>query len=228
MRTLLKVSMIPVVLSAVVLSACGKSSTRADGAISDELKRDLQMASSTSLDLASRQSAAAFPLTELPAATPSPSTTLRKSAGPKAVRSRTPTVKAAPEPTVATEVEEPEVEVTAEAPSPTLEPMPEPDAPAVPRPSPINPAPAGDGSWGRNGGGSAPGGVGGGSVLGGIFGVVIRGGGVDGDRCEIHNRRPRNRAGILNGGIYTGPRSGPSRLPGSPVGGDITRRTRAR
>ena len=210
MRPLLRISLLPVVLAGVAVAACSKSSTRADRPLSDELKRDLQLASTTSLDLASKQSAAAFPLTEVPiAASSAPRSTLRKSAGPKAVASKTPTVAATPEPTVAVEAEEPEVQVMAEAPSPTMEPIPVADAPAVPRPSPVNPAPAGDGSWGRGGTST------GGSVLGGIFGVVIRGGGVDGDRCEIHDRRGRNRPG----GVYSAP-SNPY-----PVVGGSTRRT---
>ena len=215
MRTPLRIALLPIALTAVVAVGCSQSSTPSDRQLSDDLKRDLQLASSTSLDLASKQAAAAFPLTEVPIkSSASTSPTVRKAAGPKAVSSKTPTVKATPEPTLAVEAEHTEEQVTVEAPSAVMEPVPEPDAPAVPRPSPVNPAPSGDGSWGRGGTGSS----GGGAVLGGIFGVIIRGGGVDGDRCEIHDRRGRNR----RGGVYSAPPSNP--YPMTPSGSG-TRRT---
>ena len=222
-RTPVRISLLPVVLLAVAVVACSKSSAPADSQLNDDLKRDLQLASSTSLDLASKQSAASFPLTEVPVtASKAPSTSVRKAAGPKAVRSKAPTVKATPEPTPAVETEEAQVESMVETPSPVVEPEPAPDAPAVPRPSPVNPVPAGDGSWGRGGNGGGTGGSTGGTILGGIFGVVIRGGGVDGDRCEIHDRRGRNRP--TSGGVYipaspypSAPRTGQPRAGGDAV-----------
>ena len=102
MRTSSRLALLPVALTAMALAACGKASAPSDGAMSDDLKRDLQLASAASLDLASKQGAAAYPLTEVRAnSAPAPTTVLKRGAGPKAVRSRTPTVKATPEPTAA-------------------------------------------------------------------------------------------------------------------------------
>lgn len=211
--------MIPVVLSAVVVAACGRHSTPTNQAMSDDLKRDLDQAASTGLDLASQQKAANYPLTEIPqSSAPSPTPTLRKGAGPKAVRSKHPTVKASPEPTVVAKAEVPETEVTTPAPAPTAEPTPDPTAPAVPRPSPVPTDPnGGEGARGRNGGGSNPGaGDGGGSVLGGIFGVIIRGAIGDGDHCDprtdVPHRGPRGNHGPY-GPVYNGPSTFPRGVP---------------
>ena len=179
--------MFAVGLSAVVVAACGKNVGTANRAMSDDLKRDLQLASSTSLDLASQQAAKSFPLTEIPiSSAPAPTRALKKAAGPKAVRSKKPTVKATPEPTVVANAEVPETEVNQKAPSPTTEPVPEPSAPAVPRPSPVPTDPnGGEGAHGQNGSGGNPGSGGGiGAVIGGIFGAILRGGVVDGDHCD--------------------------------------------
>lgn len=187
MRKYLRSSMFAVGFTAVVVGACGRSGKAADRTMSDDLKRDLQLASSTSLDLASHQSSASFPLTEIPiSSTPAPSKTLKRAAGPKAVKARKPTVKARPEPTVVANAEEPQTEISQKAPSPTTESAPDPSAPAVPRPSPVPTDPnGGEGAHGQNGGGQNPGsGNGVGAVLGGIFGVILRGGVVDGDHCD--------------------------------------------
>lgn len=217
-RTVMRSSMLAVGLSAVVLAACGKNGASPNQAMSDDLKRDLQAASSSSLDLASQQASKGFALTEIAqSSAPSPASTVRKGAGPKAVKSKTPTVKASPDNSIQSKAEEPTVEVMAQAPSPTTEPTPDPAAPAVPRPSPtpIDPN-GGEGARGRNGGGPNPGaGDGGGSILGGIFGVIIRGGVVDGDHCDPrtdgrHGHRP--------------PYGGPSTFPNNPYPMGIPRR----
>lgn len=204
--------MIPAVLSAVVLAACGRHSAPTNHAMSDDLKHDLDQASATGLNLASQQKSAAFPLTEIgQTSAPAPARTLRKASGPKAVASKHPTVKAAPEPVVAEKVDEPQAEVMAQAPAPTTVAAPDPTAPAVPRPSPVPVDPnAGAGANGRDGGGRNPGaGDGGGSILGGIFGVIIRGGIGDGDHCD-----PRTDGrGRGNRGGYD-PIYGPHPLPG--------------
>ena len=187
MRTVLRSSMLAVGLSAAVLAACGKNGATSNRAMSDDLKRDLQLATSTNLDLASQQAAKGYALTEISqSSAPSPAPTLRKGAGPKAVRSKHPTVKASPENSVVANAEEPTVEVMEKAPSPTTEPTPDPVAPAVPRPSPVPTIPTGgEGARGRDGGGpNAGSGEGGGSILGGIFGAILRGGVVDGDHCD--------------------------------------------
>jgi hypothetical protein len=183
--------------AAVAVAACGKNGGKANRALSDDLKRDLQLASSSSLDLASQQAAKSFPLTEIPISpAPSPTTALKKAkSGPKAVRSKHPTVKATPEPSVVANAEDPQTEIMQKAPSPTTEQVPDPSAPAVPRPSPTPTIPTGgEGAHGRDGGGPNTGagdggrgpstGDGIGGVIGGIFGAILRGGVVDGDHCD--------------------------------------------
>lgn len=179
--------MVAVGLSAAVLAACGKNAP--NRALSDDLKRDLQAASTSDLNLASQQAGKGFALTEIgEQSAPAPAKVLKKAAGPKAVRSKAPTVKAAPENTVAAEASQPTTQSVAQAPSPEPASTTEAPAPAVPRPSPTPVDPnAGQGAPGRNGGGSSAGngdGGGIGAVLGGIFGAVIRGGVVDGDHCD--------------------------------------------
>lgn len=209
MRTVLRSSMVAVGLSAVVLAACGKNGATANHALSDDLKRDLQLASSSDLGLASQQSAKAFPLTEIgQTSAPAKSTAPKKAPGPKAVKSKTPTVRATPEPTVTAESQEPQV--AAQAPAPTPEPAPEPSAPTVPRPSAGNPS-AGAGGQGQNGGGSTAGqGEGVGAILGTIFGAVIRGGVVDGDHCDP---RGDGRHGARRPGGYGYPTSDYPTIP---------------
>ena len=188
--------MLAVGLSAAVLAACGKNGATSNRAMSDDLKRDLQLASSTNLDLASQQASKGYALTEISqSSAPSPSLALRKGAGPKAVKSKHPTVKASPENSVVANAAEPTVEVMAKAPSPTTEPTPDPAAPAVPRPSPMPTIPTGgEGAHGRDGGGpNAGSGDGGGSILGGIFGAILRGGVVDGDHCDPRTDRRGRR-----------------------------------
>jgi hypothetical protein len=188
--------------------------------MSDDLKRDLQLASSSSLDLASQQASKSFALTEIgQSSAPSPSLTVKKGAGPKAVKSKAPTVKAAPDASIEAKAAEPTVEVMAQAPSPTTENTPDPAAPAVPRPSPtaIDPN-GGEGANGRNGGGANPGaGDGGGSILGGIFGAIIRGGVVDGDHCDPRNdgRRRRGPNSYPNTPFPSPGSTIPRRIPGT-------------
>ena len=230
MRTFARFSILPVVLSAAVIAGCGRQSA-SDVALSDDLKKDLSLASSSSLDLANKQASAAFPLTEVaPEAAPAPVKTLKKSSGPKAVHSHTPTVAAAPEPTVAPETEQPQVQTTADAPVPSTTESAEPSAPAVPRPTPVAVnMPMGGGSAGTGGRGPSDGAGAGGSVLGTIFGVVIRGGGIgDDDHCDPHGARRRGgRPGYpTRGGIYT-PSTPATSVP-YPMGsaGTILRRAR--
>ena len=206
-------------LSAVVLAACGKNGGSPNRAMSDDLKKDLQLASSSGLDLASQQASKGFALTEIAqSSAPSPAPNVKKAAGPKAVKSKTPTVKAAPDNSIESKAAEPTAEVMAQAPSPTTVPAPDPMAPAVPRPSPTPiDASAGEGARGQNGGGPTPGagdGGGGGSVLGGIFGTILRGGVVDGDHCDPRTDG-RRRGRPTYGGPSTFPNNPypPSRIP---------------
>ncbi|HKW48512.1 MAG TPA: hypothetical protein VJN70_13780 [Gemmatimonadaceae bacterium] len=204
MRKYLRSSMFAVGLTTVVVAACGRNEKTANRPMSEDLKRDLQLASSTSLDLASQQASASFPLTEIPISpAPSPTSVLKKAkSGPKAVRSKHPTVKATPEPSVVANAEDPQTDVMQKAPSPTTEQVPDPSAPAVPRPSPTPTIPnGGEGAHGRDGGGPNTGagdggrgpstGDGIGGIIGGIFGVIVRGGVVDGDHCDPRTDRRR-------------------------------------
>ena len=215
MRTVLRSCVFAVGLSVVVVAGCAKNGAPANRAMSDDLKRDLRLASSTGLDLASQQKAASFPLTEIPqSSAPSPTPALRKGAGPKAVKSKHPTVKATPEASVVANAEEPETEIMQKAPSRTTEPTPDPSAPAVPRPSPTPTNPnAGEGAHGHDGGGPNPGaGDGGGSILGGIFGTILRGGIGDGDHCDprTDGRHGRGRP-VYGGGFPNNPYPFPTR-----------------
>ncbi|MFL5615518.1 MAG: hypothetical protein ACJ796_17750 [Gemmatimonadaceae bacterium] len=217
MFKVLRSSAMAVGVSAVVLAGCAKNSASPNRAMNDDLKRDLQLASSSSLDLASQQASKSFALTEIgQSSAPAPATTIRKAAGPKAVRSKAPTVKAAPEPTPAVNTVEATTTVAVEAPAPVTAPVPDATAPAVPRPSPTPVDPnGGEGAHGQNGGGAAQGsGDGGGSILGTIFGAIIRGGTVDGDHCD-----PRGgRRGPPRGGVYVpGPYSLPNGIPSGRV-----------
>jgi hypothetical protein len=210
-RKALKSWMVAVAMTAAVLAACGRQSKPANRAMNDDLKRDLDMAASSDLNLASQQKAASFPLTEVAqSSAPSPAKTLKKGSGPKATTSKHPTVKATPEPTIVANAEEPTLDVPTTTPSVTTEPAPDPMAPAVPRPSPVPVDPnGGQGARGQNGDGPNPGaGGGGGSILGGIFGVIIRGGVVDGDHCDPRSEG-RGRVGRGNfppGGVMSMPR----------------------
>ena len=198
--------MFAVGFTAVVVAACGKNGAPTNRPMSDDLKRDLQLASSSNLDLASQQAGKSFALTEIPMSpTPSPTKALKKAqSGPKAVRSKHPTVKATPEPTVVANAEDPQTEIMQKAPSPTTEQVPDPSAPAVPRPSPTPTIPTGgEGAHGRDGAGpNAGSGDGGrgpstgdgiGGIIGGIFGAILRGGVVDGDHCDPREGRGRRR-----------------------------------
>ena len=206
MKHILRTSMIGAATLALGIAGCSKPAKQASA--SADLQRDLKLASTSSLDLASEQSKASFPLTEIPVESkPQRAPTIKKAPGPKAVRSPRPTVKAAPEPEVAAATETQQVATTEPAPAPVEQNTPEPAAPAVPRPSPVPvSAPSGGRSTGDDGVGA---------VMGGIIGVIIRGGGVDGDNCEPHGRG-RPHGGVFGGGIYGQPPMGRGGIYGRP------------
>jgi hypothetical protein len=170
------------------LTACGDA--KATDVAQEDLQRDLQLASATTMNLATpRVDSALLNSMETKAlSAPEVAKTVRRGAGTRAVRSEAPTVEAAPDVDVAA-VEESE-EVEAESIGPVPEPITEPVA-VAPRPAPMVIPTAGAGDYGTGGSG------------GGIFGggrVVIRGGGVDGDNCELH--RNGGRRGTARGPIY--------------------------
>jgi hypothetical protein len=210
--------------AAMIAIACGKDSSKS--AINSDLKRDLDLAASSATDLASAQKAAAFSPTEIaPSSAPVKSPTLKKAPGKRVVRTNRPTIKASPMPTEVAAAEVPDVNVTATSPAPESAPAPkaDDDVPAMARPTPAQipqAIPAGQGSEQGQSTGSGIG-----AVLGGIFGVVIRGGGVDGDRCEPHGRNGRGYPGRRNYpgdyGVPTTPTS-----PGIPSRGRIYVRQR--
>ena len=203
MPTSMKLSISAFVLAAGVSACAGKNAT--DLANQDDFKRDLQLASSTVSLTTPKVDPSLLTLETKPQGAPLTASVVKKGAGTRAVRSKTPTVKAAPQTDVAASDESSsQVDVLAEAPAPEVS---EPVA-VAPRPSPvpvIQTSGDGSGDYGTSGNGGGIFGPG-----GGIGGVVIRGGGVDGDHCEIHGaRRPRN-----TGGVYMPP----SRMPGTVIG----------
>ena len=198
---------------AVGISVC-RNGQAADVAQQDDFKRDLQLASSTTMDLAApKVNPSLLTLSETkPNGAPQAAKVVKTGAGNRAVRSHTPTVRATPDVDAAAVDETNDVvQTVAEAPVPetTSEPV-----AVAPRPQPVNIPGAGTGGdygTGSNGGGVLGGG-------GGIGGVVIRGGGVDGDNCEIHTGRgryPGGRVGGIGGPVYIpiGGGIGGSRIP---------------
>jgi hypothetical protein len=204
--TTLKLSIAALALAAGLAACSGGRAT--DTAKADDFKRDLQLASSTSMDLAGGKVDPALlsSLETKPQGAPQAANTVMKGAGNRAVRSKAPTVRATPEMDVAAtddNSEQATTVTTAPVPEPTHEPV-----AVAPRPVPIV-VQAGDASSGDYGTSGNGGGVFGGG--GGIGGVIIRGGGVDGDHCEPHGRGRTTR--------------GPVYMPNPIPGGIIIRRT---
>jgi hypothetical protein len=176
---------------AVVFAASTKGDAHRAVAADGDLQRDLQLASASSLELAPTSHAVATvsPIEAPSEAAPERATRpKRSSTGTRALRSRKPVVHAAPEPEVAAASEEAQpsevtdvatsADATAQTPAGLSA---DAGGVALPRPTAVPVSyPAGGGDSG------------GGGILGGIFGAVIRGGGVDGDHCQIHrgNSRP--------------------------------------
>jgi len=172
--------------------------------MSDDLKRDLQLASATK-DIAISPDEVAPKATKELALKPK-----RAPDGNKVIRSEKPTLKASALPVQAAEIKAdiPDVQVMAAAPAPSETPAA--DAPPLARPSPVpvsypgaSPIPAGG-----NGGG----------VLAGIFGAVIRGGMVgDDDHCDPRSTPRRPNGGP--GGVFGN--TGGYRMPNRPNSGPI-------
>ena len=208
MPTRMKLSVVTLAIAG--LAACESPSTDASQA---ELQRDLQLASASTVNLATPKVDAALLVTmeTKPQAEPRPSTSIRRGAGPRAVQSDEPTVEATPDVEVAAveDTQETEVESIAPTPEPTNEPV-----AIAPRPAPVAIPASGD--YGSGGG------IFGGST--GRGGVVIRGGGVDGDNCELHDRARRGRGGVISSGPIYMPQPLPPRTTMDPrrVGGSRT------
>jgi len=192
--------------TAVVAIACGKGNTRAPTAMSDDLKRDLQLASHT-------QDIQISPDEVTPRAHQELAVKPRKApTGPKVIRSERPTVRASAKAVEAAEIQTdvPQVQVMASAPAPSETPAP--DAPPMARPAPVpaqNYPSAGQIPAANTG--SA------GGILGGIFGAVLRGGIGDDDHCDPHRAPPRGRPVggdvIYRGGMGGTPGIAGGRLP---------------
>jgi hypothetical protein len=203
-KTLMLVGIPLAVIGVAVAVAAAKYGTGTK--TPDGFAADLQQAQAAGLDLAQAQGGTKYALTEIaPETKPAPAKVVKKGNGTKAVRSKTPTVRAAPE-----------VQVTQTAADPTPT---EVIAPAVPRPVPQTTQSSGAdqgpilaGGTGRGTGRTSDGASGG---WGGIFGAIIRGGVVDGDNCDPRGgaRRPQSRP--IYGGNPGG--MGAARMPIMPL-----------
>ena len=186
MRTIVKLAY---TASALVMVACGSGD--GDSAMSDELRKDLQLASaSESITLAGADQNGALQVVSAIERTKPPAPR-KVAASQRAPRHR-------PAPRVAEPVEVEEADVSEEIETQPVEIAAAPIEPATlpsPRPRPVLVS---------NGGGVYDGDRGGidrGQVLGGIITVVLRGGGVDGDNCDLHNGRGRGRGRSGGGGM---------------------------
>jgi hypothetical protein len=204
----------------------------------DPFANDLKAADAAGIQLATAQTSSKYSLSEIaPDSKPEPKTTIRKGAGTKAIRSKAPTVKAAPEATVA-QVEENVPDQTVMTTAPAPQPTPAPVA-VNPEPAPQQmPAPSSDQGpilRGGSGAGAGTGGAGSGGGWGTIFGAIIRGGGVDGDNCDprggtvqrrggtqmpVYNPNPGGMGGARTGGYggRTGVMTGGTTVRGRPRG----------
>ena len=223
-KTLMLVGIPVAVLGVAVAVAIGNYGSNAKP--NDKFADDLQRAQAAGLDLAQAQGANKYALTEIaPDSKPLPSKTVKQGNGAKAIRSKTPTVKAAPEAAVAESVEEiPQTQVIQTAATPTPA---EVNVPAVPRPvSQTSQAPESDqGPILAGGTGRGAGRTGNDGGWGGIFGAIIRGGGVDGDHCDPrpNGSRPPMRSPVYSpNGMGTG-RNTTVRLGLPSMGGVIAR-----
>jgi hypothetical protein len=190
MRTLMKLTVLP---AALVAFGCAKDAPETATELSADLRKELELASSAGLDLASAQSASnqqVVSAIEANQSAPTKQTAKpRRAARPKA--SPQPEEQDAPEPELAVEqTPEPEAPMQVAAVESDVVAAPRPSAPPVVYPT---------------GGSGAGGGYGDGD--GGWGGVpVIRGGSAGVDHCERHGtgRRRRGGGGITDAVIGTG------------------------
>jgi hypothetical protein len=190
----------------LVALACrgAKPPTQQSDALSDDLRRDLDQASSQVSELAASRNGGHFvSALELGQSAEPAKTNVASARAPKhrAPHRTSPAKKIAP-------AADPEPIVTAEAPAPVQSPVirvkapaePAPEPTAGPRPTPMpmpdpNGTVIGDEGNGRRSGGGM------GGVIGTVIGVVIRGGAVGDDHCD-----PRHgNGGILINRRFPGP-----------------------
>jgi hypothetical protein len=160
----------------VLAIACGKTSqTAANG----DLQRDLKLAATANLDLATQSQSTKYALVETaPESKQTDARSLKKNPGPKAIRSKTPTVKAAPDFDALAASTLPPLEMMAEAPAPTTVTAVMPTNP-LPAATSSLPAPVqtrGAGTEGSGTGSEYPG-------TGMRPGINVHGMGPDGDTC---------------------------------------------
>jgi hypothetical protein len=172
----------------VFLSACGSGN---DNAISADLMKDLELASSNDGIMLGNEAVASSQVVSAIESNSPPARQVAKSAPVK----RHKPVRKAPPQVVRTQapadVIESEPVTVANMPVVTL-----PDAPITPRPQPIQVSyPSGPSSGGSDG--SVGSGSGTGAVLGTIFGVVLRGGVAGDDHCDPRRTGRRTRGTVI-------------------------------
>ena len=222
MRKFVMISVLPVAAFAV---ACGRGKSNDSASLSADLKKDLEAASSSSVELAS--TARGYQQTRFVSAIESPTQSApvrrrnvrRPVARPTAANEQELAKAPDPAPENKVEVAEPDVAQT-EAPAPTID---TPTQVAVsPRPTPVGNAPAStDVGSGGIGGGSGGGGLGGiGEAIGTVIGVVVIRGGAGGvDHCDPRrDGRPSNGPiGLPNPRVPT--RAGGGIIVNNPIPG---------
>lgn len=228
-----------IALLAVLATATGVGlsftrSAKSAPAADPQLARDLELAAA---DLPAASLGVTNALENAPISAPEVKPVPREGAGSRVTRARrAPTIRSAPAPEPAeTEVAASPMVLTpisgqAERSEGSTEGVALPAPVATPYPGTGS---SDNGGWGRGGSGGGSGGMG-----GGIIGVVLRGGGVDGDNCEIHDRgrarppvyypNPGGMAGARIGSVITGGRGAmrparPATSDGGSGGGMMSR-----
>jgi hypothetical protein len=191
-RRLIQWTLVPVAIAAI---AC-KGDKPVKSSMTDDLKRDLQLASTV-------QNIRISPDEIAPKSQPELTVRPKKAPnGPKVIRTEKPTVKASATPVEVAEIKTdlPEVQAIASNPSPSESPS---DAPPLARPAPVPMPtyPSAAAIPAANDGGS-------GGIMAGVFGAVIRGGRVgDDDHCDPRGMPARRPQGgrVIGSGEYVPP-----------------------
>ena len=202
MRTISQWTLVPAAV--IAIAACTRVSSRPTHAMTNDLKRDLRLASQT-------QALQINPDEISPESHPTVARKPKRAThGRTVIRSQHPTVKASARAVATAEIKTdiPRVEVMASA-SPPSE-TPSTDAPPMARPASLPTAsyPSTD---------RAPAGNYGGGILAGILGAVIRGGVVDDDHCDPRGAPRRGGGRPIGGDVYGGVMRRPGGMGG--IGG---------